>query len=162
MIILGIDPGVASVGYGVVEYVGNKFRPIDFGTFHTPAKTELSYRLRLIYEFLTELIAKHKVDIMSVEELFFNTNITTGIAVSHARGVILLAGENAGVKLVEFTPLQVKQAVVGYGKAEKKQVQHMTKIILNLPSVPRPDDTADALALAICCAHSCGSKLNWR
>ncbi len=162
MIILGIDPGVASVGYGIVEYKGNKFTPITYDTFHTPAKTELSYRLKLIYDFFSELIPKYNVDVMSVEELFFNKNITTGIAVSHARGVILLAGENSGVKLYEFTPLQVKQAVVGYGKAEKKQVQQMTKVILGLSAVPKPDDTADALALAICCAHSCGSRLNGR
>ena len=162
MIILGIDPGVASVGYGVVKYEGNKFTPIEYGTFHTPAKTELSSRLKLIYEFFCELIPKYNVDVMSVEQLFFNQNITTGIPVAHARGVILLAGENSGVKLFEFTPLQVKQSVTGYGKAEKKQVQEMTRIILGLKSVPRPDDTADALALAICCAHTCGSILNRR
>lgn len=162
MIILGIDPGVASVGYGVVKYEGNKFFPVEFGTFHTPAKTELSSRLKQIYEFMTEMIAKHKIDMMSVEKLYFNTNITTGIPVAHARGVILLAGANAGIELAEFTPLQVKQAVTGYGKAEKKQVQEMTRIILGLQTVPKPDDTADALALAICCAHSCGSNLKWR
>ena len=159
MIILGVDPGIASVGYGLVKYEGNKFTPLDFGTFRTPAHTSLESRLLLIFDFLTEQIHKYKVDVMAVEELFFNTNVKTAIAVGHARGVILLSGAKAEIPVYEYTPLQVKQAVVGYGRAEKKQVQQMTKIILNLKEVPRPDDTADALALAICFAHTSGSSL---
>lgn len=159
MRILGIDPGIASVGYGIVDFDGNKFKAIDYGTFHTPAKTKLESRLVQIHEFVSETIKKYKVDVMCVEELFFNTNVSTAIAVGHGRGVILLAGAQRGIPVYEFTPLQVKQAVVGYGRAEKRQVQEMMRIILNLKEIPRPDDTADALALAICFAHTSQSTL---
>ncbi len=159
MIVLGVDPGIASVGYGLVSYEKNHFSPIEFDTFRTKAGLELPQRLLLISEFFDELLRRYKVNAMSVEELFFNTNVTTAIQVGHGRGVILLAGARAGVPVFEYTPMQVKLAVVGYGKAEKKQVQQMTKMLLGLPEIPRPDDTADALALAICHAHSAGSRL---
>ncbi len=159
MIILGIDPGFATVGYGVIKYEGNSFTALDYGVVTTPPKTELAYRLNLVFEGITELIKKYRPDAVCVEELFFNTNITTGIAVGHARGVILLAAERCGVSISEYTPLQIKQAVVGYGRAEKKQVMEMTRIILKLEKIPRPDDAADALACAVCHAHSYSSKL---
>ncbi len=159
MIIMGVDPGIASVGYGVVEFNGNKFKTLTYGTFHTPAKTKLESRLKLIHEFILETIEKYKVEVLSVEELFFNTNISTAISVGHGRGVILLAGAMKNIPVYEFTPLQVKQSVVGYGRAEKRQVQEMTRIILGLKDIPRPDDTADALALAICFAHTSQSSL---
>ncbi|MDP4153733.1 MAG: crossover junction endodeoxyribonuclease RuvC [Bacillota bacterium] len=159
MIILGVDPGIASVGYGVVRYVGNQFSPITYATFHTAAGLPLPVRLRQIYEFLLETIDKYHIDAMAVEELFFNTNVKTAITVGHGRGVVLLAGSMSGVQVFEYTPLQVKQAVVGYGRADKNQVQQMVKIMLNLKSIPKPDDTADALALAICHAHCSSSQL---
>lgn len=156
MVILGIDPGVAIVGYGVVDYTGNRFRTIDYGAITTPAKTKLTSRIKTIYEELRLLIYKHKPDVMAVEELFFNTNTTTAMAVAQARGVILLAGTNESVPIFEYTPLQIKQAVTGYGRADKQQMQQMTKTLLGLASVPKPDDTADALAVAICHGHSNG------
>lgn len=162
MIILGVDPGIATIGYGVIEYNGNKFKVIDYGAILTPAKTSLEYRLSLIYSDIIKIIDKYKPECMVVEELFFNTNVKTAIAVGHGRGVILLAGQQKGVKVFEYTPLQVKQAVVGYGRAEKKQVMQMTKILLGLESVPKPDDTADALAIAICHAHSSHSVINYK
>lgn len=160
MIILGVDPGIASVGYGVVSYEKNCFTALEFDTFHTKAGQELSTRLLQIFTFFEELVHKYPVDAMSVEELFFNTNVSTAIHVGHGRGVVLLAGARAGVPVFEYTPMQVKQAVVGYGRAEKKQVQQMTKMLLRLRDVPRPDDTADALALAICHGHAAGSRLS--
>jgi crossover junction endodeoxyribonuclease RuvC len=159
MIILGIDPGYATIGYGVIEYQRGRFRVLDYGAVTTPAGLDFPSRLQIIYEGITELCERFKPDCMSVEELFFNTNITTGIQVGHARGVILLAGHQKGVEMFEYTPLQVKQSVVGYGRAEKRQVMEMTKMFLNLDKIPRPDDAADALALAICHAHSSGSSL---
>ena len=159
MIILGIDPGYATVGYGIVKFEKNKFTTIDYGAIITGAELEFPLRLEMIFDKITELIGKYRPDAMSVEELFFNTNVKTAIAVGHARGVILLAGQKSRVSVYEYTPLQVKQAVVGYGRAEKKQVMEMTRIILGLEKVPKPDDTADALALAICHAHSAGSRL---
>ncbi|MBC8535662.1 crossover junction endodeoxyribonuclease RuvC [Feifania hominis] len=159
MRILGIDPGIASVGYAVVDYAGSRFTPVTYDTFHTPAGLTLEVRLLQIYEFLCGLIAQHRPDAMSVEELFFNTNVTTAIMVGHGRGVILLAAAKHGVPVFEYTPSQVKQAVVGYGKAEKKQVQQMVKMLLHLKEIPKPDDTADAVALAVCHAHSAKSKL---
>ena len=156
MRILGIDPGIATIGFGVVDADGGRYKLIKCGVITTPAHTSLASRLELIYDDLAELIALFKPDAASIEELFFNTNITTGIAVAHGRGVILLACQKAGLKIYEYTPLQVKQAVVGYGRAEKPQVMEMTRRILGLATVPRPDDTADALALAICHGH-CGS-----
>ena len=155
MIILGIDPGVAIVGFGVIEYSGSKFRTLDYGVIRTPAHTDTEKRLATIYRELKDIIEKYKPDAMAVEELFWNTNQKTGIAVAEARGVILLCAELLGIEIFEYTPLQVKQNVVGYGRAEKKQVQTMVKMLLKLDTLPKPDDAADALAIAICHANSC-------
>ena len=159
MRILGIDPGLATVGFSIVDTDKAKMKLVTCGIISTPAHTSLSSRLDRIFDDLNELISTFSPDVMSIEELFFNTNITTGISVAHARGVILLAAYRAGVRVFEYTPLQVKQAVVGYGRAEKKQVQEMTRLILNLEKIPKPDDTADALAMAICHGHASGSLL---
>ncbi len=159
MVVLGIDPGYAIVGWGVVEYVGNKFRTIDYGAILTDAKMHFEHRLENIYDELMDIIARFKPDAISVEELFFNSNQKTAIGVACARGVILLAGVKSHVPLYEYTPLQVKQSVVGYGRAEKRQVMEMTRILLHLEKVPKPDDTADALAIAICHAHTNSSTL---
>ena len=159
MIILGIDPGYAIVGYGVVQYERSRFTHIRHGAITTPAGLPLHLRLKEIYEDMLTLIDTFHPDAVSVEELFFNTNITTGIQVGHARGVILLACAQRGITPAEYTPSQVKQSVVGYGRAEKKQVMEMTRNMLKLPRMPRPDDAADALALAICHGHSLGSQL---
>ncbi len=157
MIIVGIDPGFAITGYGVLDYVGNKFRLLDVGVITTEASLELSDRLLVLNDGLDALIAKYRPDAMAVEELFFNTNVKTAIKVGHGRGVALLSAAKAGVKVYEYTPLQVKQSVVGYGRAKKEQVQQMVKVLLNLEKIPKPDDAADALAIAICHAHSSGS-----
>lgn len=159
MIILGIDPGLAIVGYGVVEYRNSRFKVLDFGAITTPAGTKVEDRLSLIYCSLNEIIERYHPDEMAVEELFFNTNITTGIKVAEARGVILLSAREKGLNIFEYTPLQVKQAVVGYGRAEKKQVIMMVRSILNIGTELKLDDTADALAIAICHAHTGGSAL---
>ncbi len=158
MIILGVDPGYAIVGIGVVEYVGNKFRPITYTVITTPAKMDTVTRLKKIYDGMIELIEKYKPDAMAIEELFFNSNQKTAINVAQARGVILVAATNCGIPINEYTPLQVKQSVTGYGRADKKQIQEMVKMILHLNAIPKPDDAADGLALAICHAHS--SKMN--
>ncbi len=160
MIILGIDPGYAIVGVGVVEYNGNKFRTIDYYAITTEAHTPFEERLKIIYEGINDVIEKYKPDFMSIEELFFNDNAKTAIAVGQARGVIILSAVNHGVEIFEYTPLQVKQAVVGYGRADKTQVQQMTKAILNLNAVPKPDDVADALAIAVCHGHSYNGALS--
>lgn len=159
MRILGIDPGYAIVGYGIVDYEANRFRVVDYGAVTTQAHTPFDLRLQTIYNGLSCLIEKYSPDAMSIEKLFFNTNTTTAIDVAQARGVIVLAAAQGGLDIAEYTPLQVKQSVVGYGRAEKKQVQEMTRLMLGLKAVPKPDDTADALALAICHAHSAGSLL---
>ncbi len=159
MIILGIDPGLAIVGYGVVDYTKKKFTTMAYGAITTPAHTAVGDRLVLIYEKMTELISVYHPADMAIEELFFNTNTTTGISVAEARGVCLLAAKQQGINIFEYTPLQVKQSVVGYGRAEKKQVMTMTKTILGLEKMPRLDDTADALAIAVCHAHTGGSKV---
>ena len=159
MVILGIDPGYAIVGYGLIEYVGNRFRVFDYGSIQTKAGVPTNERLKIIYDSMTDIIARHKPDAMAVEELFFNTNSKTAIVVAEARGIILLSAINAGLDIAEYTPLQVKQAVTGYGRADKNQVQQMTKALLGLDKVPKPDDTADALAIAICHAHSAGSGI---
>ncbi len=160
MIILGIDPGLAIVGWGVIEYSQARFRPIACGCVRTDTGIPTEDRLSDIFDGISQLIEKYKPDAMAVEELFFNTNITTGIRVAEARGVILLAAKRQGLPIYEYTPLQVKQAVVGYGRAEKKQVISMVTTLLALPAPPKPDDTADALAIAICHAHSGGSRLS--
>lgn len=154
MIIFGIDPGYAIVGYGVVEYTGNKFRTIDFGSIITEPKQTFPERLKIVYDELTVLLDRYNPDCVAIEELFFNKNVKTAINVGQARGVQLLAAINTGAEVYEYTPLQIKQGVVGYGRAEKKQVQEMVRVILGLKQVPKPDDTADALAVAICHAHS--------
>ncbi len=159
MVILGIDPGLAIVGYGILEYSGNRFRTLGYGSIQTPAGMPTEERLVAIYKSMGELIERYKPDCMAVEELFWNTNQTTGIRVSEARGVILLAAAEKKVNIFEYTPLQVKQAVVGYGRAEKKQVISMVTTLLGLEKPPKPDDTADALAIAICHAHSGASRL---
>lgn len=158
--ILGIDPGLATVGFSIVDVEKSKMKLVTCGVISTPAHTSLSSRLDRIFEDMNELISSFSPDVMSIEELFFNTNITTGIAVAHARGVILLSAYRAGVQVFEYTPLQVKQAVVGYGRAEKNQVIDMVRRILALPAAPKPDDAADAVALAICHARSSTSLLN--
>lgn len=158
--ILGIDPGLATVGFSIVDVENSKMKLVTCGVISTPAHTSLSSRLDRIFEDMNELISSFSPDVMSIEELFFNTNITTGIAVAHARGVILLSAYRAGVQVFEYTPLQVKQAVVGYGRAEKNQVIDMVRRILALPAAPRPDDAADAVALAICHARSSTSLLS--
>lgn len=158
--ILGIDPGLATVGFSIVDVEKSKMRLVTCGVISTPAHTSLSSRLDRIFEDMNDLISSFSPDVMSIEELFFNTNITTGIAVAHARGVILLSAYRAGVQVFEYTPLQVKQAVVGYGRAEKNQVIDMVRRILALPAAPKPDDAADAVALAICHARSSTSLLS--
>ena len=159
MRILWIDPGIATIGFGLVETDKNRCVLLRCGVISTPAHTGLASRLDQIYRDLTQLLDAFKPDAVSIEELFFNTNITTGIAVAHGRGVILLACQQAGVKIYEYTQLQVKQAVVGYGRAEKKQVMEMVKRICDLKAPPRPDDAADAVALALCHARSTTSLL---
>jgi len=154
MIIIGIDPGFAITGYGVVKYEGNKFSVIDYGAATTEANVVLPKRLLKLNGMLEDLIIKYKPDFVAVEELFFNKNIKTALTVGHGRGVALLAAARLGVEVFEYTPLQVKQAVAGYGRADKSQVQQMVKVILNLDGIPKPDDVADALAVAICHGHS--------
>lgn len=160
MIILGIDPGYAIVGWGVIEYNGSKFKTLGYGSINTPAGLEPAERLLMVYRGMNEIIQKYKPDQIAVEELFFNTNTTTAILVAEARGVILLSAKLAGLEIAEYTPLQVKQAVVGYGRAEKKQVIVMVTSLLGLSAPPKPDDTADALAIAVCHAHSGCSRLS--
>ena len=159
MIILGIDPGLAIVGWGVLECVRGNVRPIAYGAIRTTAHTDIEARLLQIQNDMEEIIRKYTPDEMAVEELFFTNNITTGIAVAEARGVILCTAHKLGVKISEYTPPQVKQAVVGYGNAEKQQVIAMVTSILRLKKPPKPDDTADAIAIAICHANCCGSAM---
>lgn len=154
MIILGIDPGYAIVGYGVLEFDGNKFKAIEYGAVTTDASMNMFDRLKSVYDDINEIIERTKPDFMAIEELFFNSNQKTAINVAQARGVILLAAMNHSVEIFEYTPLQVKQAVAGYGRADKNQVQQMVKLLLGLKEVPKPDDTADAVAIAICHGHS--------
>ena len=150
MIILGIDPGFAIVGFGVLDKQKSKTEVIDYGVITTTKADTLPVRLEKIYQGMCELIDKYKPDHVAIEELFFNTNITTGIAVAEARGVIMLACINKGCKLFEYTPLQIKQALTGNGRADKHQVQFMVKAILKLTKIPKPDDAADGLAAALC------------
>lgn len=149
MRIIGIDPGTGILGFGVVDMNGGKMSVIDAGVITTPANTALDIRLEDIFDNLTTIIAETKPDCMSIEKLFFAQNVTTAISVSHARGVAMLAGRKARLPIAEYTPLQIKQTVTGYGKADKKQVQEMVRIQLGLTEVPKPDDCADALAAAI-------------
>lgn len=158
--ILGIDPGFATIGFGLIAAEAGTVQMLRYGAITTPAGMEFPQRLKLIYDDMLELLELLKPDAVSIEELFFNTNITTGIQVAHGRGVILLACTNYGVEIHEYTPLQVKQAVAGYGRAEKRQVMDMTKRLLHLEKIPRPDDAADGLALALCHARSSTSLLS--
>ena len=159
MRILGIDPGLATVGWAVLDSERGNLRPVAFGAITTPAHTDIEARLLMIKSDLETIIEKYSPEEMAIEELFFNTNITTGIAVAEARGVILCTAHAKGLKISEYTPLQVKQSVVGYGRAEKNQVIELVKVILKLNKAPKLDDTADALAIAICHAHCGGSRL---
>ena len=155
MIILGIDPGLATMGYGVINAVKGNYSVIDYGAVVTPKDCTLPQRLKQLEEGVQELIETFKPDNIAIEELFFSKNVTTGIAVSEARGVILLtAVKSLGKEVYEYTPNQIKQAVTGYGGADKIQMQHMVQVLLRLKSVPRPDDAADALAVAICHAQT--------
>ena len=159
LVILGIDPGYAIVGWGVLDYRDSRFAIKGYGSITTPAGMDFPQRLRMIYQDMNTILQHYHPDVLSIEKLYFTNNKTTGIDVAQARGVILLACAQSGMQVSEYTPMQVKQSVVGYGKAEKKQVMEMTRILLRLPAVPKPDDTADALALAICHAHCAGSLL---
>jgi len=158
MIILGIDPGLAIVGYGIITFERNKFTTIDYGAITTPAHTPVEDRLLKIYKDMHLLIEQYKPEDLAIEELFYNTNQKTVISVCEARGVILLSAKQKKLNINEYTPLQVKQSVVGYGRAEKIQVQTMVKNLLKLDKIPKPDDAADALAIAICHAHSKSSN----
>ena len=159
MRIVGIDPGYAIVGYGCIEYNNNSFRPLDFGAVLTEAGTPFHERLLAIDSEITEFLLRTKPQAVAVERLYFTSNQKTAIDVAQARGVILLSAAKLGIPIFEYTPLQVKMSVVGYGRAEKKQVMEMTRLILGLQKVPKPDDTADALAIAICHAHSAASQM---
>jgi crossover junction endodeoxyribonuclease RuvC len=156
--ILGIDPGIAIVGFGFIDKKGSKLTPVQYGCIRTEAHTEPSVRLRQIYDSLLQLIDTYRPDEVALEKLFFNRNVTTALTVGQARGVLMLAAEQKGLPMGEYTPLQVKQAIVGYGKAEKTQVQEMVRMFLHLKEAPKPDDVADALAIAICHAHSSGLR----
>jgi len=160
--ILGIDPGLAIVGFGFVDKEANKLKPVQYGCIQTEAHTPEEERLLHVYEGMVQLIDKYKPDSVAIEKLFFSRNVTTALPVAQARGVLILAAVQRGLPVSEYTPMQVKQAVVGYGKAEKHQVQEMIKMMLKLSVVPKPDDVADALAVAVCHAHSysLNSKLN--
>lgn len=153
MLVLGIDPGSAITGFGVIKATGNKLEAVDYGCIRTAPSLPLEERLNIIFREVKLLIEKHNPDFFAVEELFFNKNVRTALTVGQARGVILLAGAQSNLAVHEYTPLQVKQAVVGYGRADKSQIQFMVKTILGLSEVPKPDDVADALAIAICHTH---------
>lgn len=154
MRILGIDPGLAIVGFGIIDKQRNGFDVVDYGVITTDKDTPFPLRIKQVYNGVSRLIEKYQPDAIAMEELFFNTNTTTGIAVAEARGVALLAAINKTDHLYEYTPLQIKQALTGYGRADKQQVQYMVKAILNLKAVPKPDDAADALAVALCHAQT--------
>jgi crossover junction endodeoxyribonuclease RuvC len=156
MRILGIDPGYAILGYGIIDMKGNRFSVCGYGSVTTDAAMEMPDRLKHLYTQVMEIIREYEPDVAAIEELFFNTNSKTALLVGQARGVVLLACANSGLEIREYTPLQIKQGLVGYGRAEKQQIQAMVKTILNLSETPKPDDTADALAAAICHGHSAG------
>lgn len=160
--IMGIDPGIAIVGFGFIDKLGSKLTPVQYGCITTEAHTDPGLRLKQVYDSAVQLLETYKPDAVAIEQLFFNRNVTTAFTVGQARGVLILAAVQRGVPVAEYTPMQVKQAIVGYGKAEKKQVQEMVRMFLKLPSIPKPDDVADALAVAVCHAHSSAllDKLN--
>ncbi len=149
MRILGIDPGTGILGFGVIESLKNNVQLIDAGVIRTPVKENDAVRLQTIYQELSDIIKATKPTVMSVEKLFFIRNITTAMTVAQARGVVLLCGQQAGLTIFEYTPLQIKMAITGYGRADKKQIQEMVRVILKLPEIPQPDDCADALAAAL-------------
>lgn len=157
MIVLGIDPGLATTGYGVINSQNGKLEVINYGCILTKSSLPLSTRLLTIYEETKKLIITYKPDAIIIEEIFFCKNVKTGLQIGHVRGVIILAAIEANIELAEYTPLQIKQALTGFGRADKKQIQEMVKILLNLKVIPKPDDAADALAVAIC--HIYSSKL---
>lgn len=157
MRIIGIDPGTGILGFGVIETDGNKHKLVDAGVIRTPVKEDDGVRLQTIYEEICDIIAETKPAEMVIEKLFFAQNVTTAMTVAQARGVVLLAGMQAGLKISEYTPLQIKQSLTGYGRAEKKQVQEMVRVLLGLKEVPQPDDCADALAAAL--THATGLKV---
>lgn len=157
MVIMGIDPGFAIMGFGIIDYRGNSFNTMEYGVIKTPATMLMPERLFAMEEGIIALIDKYKPEAISVEDLYFNTNSKTAIKVGQGRGVALLCAARAGIPVYEYTPLQVKQGVTGYGRADKNQVQYMVRVLLNLPEIPKPDDAADALAIAICHAHSCSN-----
>lgn len=161
MLALGIDPGTAICGYGLVDMQGSRLKAVSYGAILTNPKMRPQDRLLKIHTELTEIIRKYKPDVMGVEQLFFNRNATTAIPVGQARGIVLLTAAQNGIELVERTPLQIKQSVVGYGRASKEQIIYMVTKILHLPEPPKPDDVADALAVAICTTH-CMNSLTWR
>lgn len=154
MVILGIDPGTAITGFGLIAKQGNHLKRITFGVIRTNPEIGMALRLKQIHHELHTIIEEYRPDVMAVEQLFFNKNVRTALAVGQARGVVLLTGAETGLEIMEYTPLQVKTAVVGYGRAEKMQVQEMVRMLLCLNEIPKPDDAADALAIAICHAHS--------
>ena len=160
VIIMGVDPGTAITGYGVVEQMGNRYRLLEYGVIRTSKPMDAASRLNEVFSGINRVIESFKPDQVAVEELFFNKNAKTALVVGQARGVIILAAHLKGLPVFEYTPLQVKQAVVGYGRAEKQQVQYMVKAILNLGEFPKPDDAADALAIAVCHGNSFHSSLN--
>ncbi|MFN8497544.1 MAG: crossover junction endodeoxyribonuclease RuvC [Anaerolineae bacterium] len=154
MRVMGVDPGTAICGWGMIDSDGDNATLVDYGAVTTEAGTPLAQRLHTVYWQLDELIRRYKPDALAVEQLFFSKNVTTALAVGHARGVVLLAAANEGVAIHEYRPMEVKQAIVGYGKATKDQMQQMVRMILGLDDIPRPDDAADALAIALCHAQS--------
>ncbi|XID93626.1 crossover junction endodeoxyribonuclease RuvC [Paenibacillaceae bacterium WGS1546] len=154
MRVLGIDPGIAIMGFGFIDKAGHKLTPVQYGCIETAAGTPQEIRLKQIYESVCQLLDTYKPDTVAVEKLFFNKNVTNAFSVGQARGVFMLAAAQRGLAIAEYTPMQVKQAVVGYGGAEKRQIQEMVKMLLKLSAIPKPDDVADALAVAICHAHS--------
>lgn len=155
MVIMGIDPGIAITGYGVVEKEGNRYRPLAYGCIYTEAGIDVNKRLEKIYGEMVELVSRYSPDEAAVESLFFNRNTTTAFTVAQARGVIILALSHSGLGYNEYTPLQVKQSVAGYGRADKKQVQYMIRSLLGLREIPKPDDAADALSIALCHGNYC-------
>jgi crossover junction endodeoxyribonuclease RuvC len=157
-VIVGLDPGTASTGYGVISVVGNRLRAIEYGVVETPAGMPLEQRLEKIFAEIGDIVARHRPVATAVESLFFNVNVRTALAVGHARGVTLLACAQGGCPVFEYTPQQVKMGVVGYGKATKDQVMEMVRVLLGLAETPRPDHAADALGVAICHANTCGIR----
>jgi len=154
MLILGIDPGIAITGFAIIEKIGHRHQHIECGAFLTPSQDPLPRRLHSLYQQLSQIIEKHQPETLAIEQLFFNKNVKTALTVGHARGVVLLCAESFNIPIFHYTPSEVKLAVCGYGKADKKQVQYMVKTLLNLDRPPKPDDVADACAIAICHSHS--------